>query len=131
MRLAAHPGIHRDTGAAWLSSSADRELSFDTDHLPLYFFNDNGRFNYYRPDEPDRATLPFAARWQGWLDVPAAGEHSFWLTAIGVARLDVGGDWALQVDSGERRTAERVFKLPAGHQPIELAYLRRAGASAS
>ena len=33
--------------------------------FPLYFFNDSHRFNFYQPDQPDRATLPFSVSWHG------------------------------------------------------------------
>jgi hypothetical protein len=53
----------------------DRRLAFggrgDPD-LPLYFFNDSSRFNFSGPNEPDRTTLPFSARWQGYVRVRIA-----------------------------------------------------------
>ncbi len=48
--------------------------------FPLAFFNDNGRFNFYRAGEPRRRQLEFAARWSGswWV---AEGTHSLYVDA--------------------------------------------------
>ncbi|HEX3244103.1 MAG TPA: hypothetical protein VHX16_01725, partial [Chloroflexota bacterium] len=48
----------------------DRVLDFDQGSLPVGFFNDNDRFNFYQPGEPDRQRLPLAAVWDGWISVP-------------------------------------------------------------
>lgn len=109
----------------------DQRLDFQGDSFPLYFLNDNVRFNYYRDDEPDRATLPFAARWHGWLDVPADGEYRFWLTAAGRGRLELAGAGPLEIDNaGQAGTIERSFRLSAGPRPITVEYDRRAGEEA-
>jgi hypothetical protein len=51
----------------------DTRLSFggpgDDRDLPLYFYNDIRRFNFYLPQEPARATLPVSVVWEGWLRV--------------------------------------------------------------
>ena len=54
------------------TTRVDRSLSFADDTFPLYFFNDNLRFNYYQENEPDRQSLAFAVRWQGLLQAPSA-----------------------------------------------------------
>lgn len=48
--------------------------------FPLAFFNDNSRFNFYRPDEPHRRRLEFAASWSGlwWVD---GGSHTIYVDA--------------------------------------------------
>ena len=49
----------------------DRRLQFDSSaQLPLPFFNDNSRFNFYKPGEPNRRLMEFAVRWSGlwWVD---------------------------------------------------------------
>ncbi len=48
--------------------------------FPLAFFNDTGRFNFYRAGEPRRRQLEFAARWSGswWV---AEGTHSLYVDA--------------------------------------------------
>ena len=108
----------------------DQRLSLADDQFPLYFFNDNLRFNYYQPDEPDRASLPFSVRWQGLLDVPAEGNYRFWLTAVGSAELAIGGT-ELSVEARERaERVSRAVRLPAGLSPIRAEYERRGGAPA-
>lgn len=119
----------RSTEFPGLSATrVDRRLRFSGDQLPLYFFNDNLRFNYYQEDEPDRTTLPFAVRWSGWLDVPAAREYTFWLRAAGRARLAIEGLPPLEVDSGGQiQSVQQRAKLPAGVRRIEVEYLRLTG----
>ena len=105
----------------------DRELSFEADRFPLYFFNDNVRFNFYREDEPDRASLPFSAHWSGLLEIPAEGEYRFWLTVLGSARLSLPDVAPLSVQSSDQpQTAEQRLFLPRAARPIELDYARRA-----
>jgi len=83
---------------AGLARSLDRtpELAFGPDaprDLPLYFFNDNSRFNYYQPTEPDRDKLPFSARWSGYFHQDTRGER--------IVRLRARGAWAeIAVDGG-------------------------------
>ena len=46
----------------------DSTLNFGPDapaDLPLAFFNDFLRFNFYQPTQPDRSTLPFSVAWTG------------------------------------------------------------------
>jgi hypothetical protein len=76
---------------AGLARSVDRtpELAFGRDaprDLPLYFFNDNARFNYYQPTEPDRGKLPFSARWTGYFHQDTRGDR--------IVRLRARGAWA-------------------------------------
>jgi hypothetical protein len=50
----------------------DARLAFDPEdrQFPLAFFNDNSRFNFYKPGEPHRQLLAFSVRWSGmwWAD---------------------------------------------------------------
>jgi hypothetical protein len=106
----------------------DRELSFVGDTFPLYFFNDNLRFNYYNEGEPDRATLPFAARWRGFLEVPAGGDFRFWITSAGTTRLQLPGAAPIVLDSQDRPTiVEHRLRLSGGLQPILVEYVRHPG----
>ena len=109
----------------------DGRLSFADDELPLYFFNDNVRFNYYQADEPDRQTLPFSATWRGWLEVPRAARYRFWLTAVGSAAIELGSGAVLQLESGDAvGTVDQEVELPAGRQPISVTYSRPRGSEA-
>ncbi len=50
----------------------DTRLEFDQSarQLPLPFFNDNSRFNFFQPGELNRRLLEFSVRWSGlwWVD---------------------------------------------------------------
>lgn len=109
----------------------DLALNFEGAGFPLYFFNDNVRFNYYREDEPDRGSLPFAVRWRGLIEAPFSGNYDFWLTAAGGARLLLPAAPALTIDNrGQLETVSRRVSLAAGSIPIELEYIRRGGEAA-
>lgn len=52
------------------ATRVDRRLAFGrpgAPDLPLYFFNDVGRFNFYQGGEPHRARLPFSVVWDGYV----------------------------------------------------------------
>lgn len=71
----------------------DRHLSFGsaaTRDLPLHFFNDNSRFNFYLPQEPERASLPASVMWEGWLQVERPGVRRVYLRTAGSATLSIG-----------------------------------------
>ena len=73
--------------------------------LALHFFNDVERFNYYEPPDPDRRALPFAVRWDGYLQIPDDGAYPLALTARGTAVLSIDG--APTLDSRRSRTRGR------------------------
>lgn len=70
----------------------DREVRFGAGgrDLPLHFFNDNSRFNFYLPTEPSRATLPTSVIWEGWLQVDRPGVRRIYLRAAGPATVSIG-----------------------------------------
>lgn len=78
----------------------DRQLSFlgvDRD-LPVYFFNDNRRFNFYLPTEPVREYLPVSAVWEGWLRVPRTGLWRLWVRApTGQVTMSVGDHYSVTI----------------------------------
>ncbi len=54
----------------------DTRLNFGADaDLPVYFFNDSSRFNFYLPADPSRETLPVSARREGWYRATRTGLH--------------------------------------------------------
>src|SRR5689334_13585376 len=67
------------------------ESSPRADGFALYFFNDVERFNFYEAPDPDRKSLPFAVRWDGYLQVPRDDSFPLALTARGVASLWLDG----------------------------------------
>ena len=81
----------------------DRELNFapQARQVPLPFFNDNSRFNFYKVGEPQRRGLAFAVRWSGlwwvdrertrvYLDAPAAAGEIH-LDGAAVMAVGAGG----------------------------------------
>jgi hypothetical protein len=76
----------------------DRELNFGSGvrDLPLAFFNDNSRFNFYRGGEPERHQLAFSITWSGWWR--ANGSPTLYLDAPGAsAQLFVNGNLVAEV----------------------------------
>jgi hypothetical protein len=111
----------------------DRVLDFDQYTLPVGFFNDNDRFNYYEPDQPDRQRLALAAVWTGWLTVPETRQYRLWISAIGDASLLVDSAPVLKVDGGRSGLLQidaRPMELAEGPHEIRLEYQRRQGSPA-
>ena len=79
--------LERGTEPAGRSfTRTDRRLSFPgggDDDLPVYFLNDNKRFNFYLPTEPARDGLPVSAVWEGWLRVDRAVVRRVYVRAPG------------------------------------------------
>jgi hypothetical protein len=98
----------------------------------LHFFNDVERFNFYESPDPDRQRLPFAVRWDGYLQVPRDGTYPLALTARGVASLSLDGSPVLTVGArdAEARDAATV-SLTAGPHPLRLELLREGAADPS
>ena len=65
----------------------DRTLQFDMPagpHLPLFFFNDNTRFNYYQPEQPGRGELPFSIEWSGYVIADVAADETLAMRGRGL-----------------------------------------------
>ena len=135
----------------------DRTLQFDMPagpHLPLFFFNDNTRFNYYQAEQPGRGELPFSIEWRGYYVPVATGDTTFTVRGRGLgatllidgepvlhkAENDEGAQLTLSLPEGPRHVAVRVaaprgraraFEVSAGSagrvQPLgaPLVYSRR------
>jgi hypothetical protein len=96
--------------------------------LNLHFFNDVERFNHYEGNGPERTTLPFAARWDGLLHVPADGQYTFSLAASGEAALILSERPILTVAARNGPTGDRVtVPLAAGAQPVRLQLVHAGG----
>ncbi len=66
----------------------DKSLAFGDDQdvdLPLSFFNDTRRFNFYRETEPAREALPFSVAWQGLWRVTGNEPQQIYVRAPGGA----------------------------------------------
>ena len=73
--------------------------------LPLFFFNDFTRFNFYRPDEPARPALPFSVEWTGQFLVEPDETAQVFLGGDVRGRVIVDGRVALSHDPSERAAA--------------------------
>ncbi len=94
--------------------------------LATHFFNDVERFNFYQENEPSRANLPFAVRWDGFLSVPHDGDYAFELDASGPALLALDARPVLTVPA--YGGADRVnLALTAGAHPLGVEYVRLEG----
>src|ERR1043166_2569216 len=71
----------------------DARLQFghgDAD-LPVFFFNDSTRFNFYHPPDPARETLPLSVAWTGWLRIARTGLHRLFVRSeAGTVELSIG-----------------------------------------
>jgi hypothetical protein len=96
--------------------------------LALHFFNDVERFNYYEPPDPDRRDLPFAVRWDGYLQIPDDGSYPLALTARGTAVLAIDGAPTLTVGSrDDRETDAASLRLTSGAHPVRLEFMHQGG----
>ncbi|MCC7368453.1 MAG: glycosyltransferase family 39 protein [Chloroflexi bacterium] len=110
-------------GEPW--TRREREIDFGGDEFPTFFLNDVQRFNFYGSEAERRKNLPFSARWDGFLYVPAGGSYQLWLTASGPAALRIGDRQVAAVDADGRQTAVVTLDLAAGSHPVRLTYARR------
>ena len=98
----------------------------------LHFFNDVERFNYYEPPDPERNSLPFAVRYDGFLHAPAGGTFPVELTARGVAILSIDGDPVLTVGARDGEATDRAgLTLTPGPHAIRIEFLHQGGDSPS
>jgi hypothetical protein len=70
----------------------DRALDFDGAHFPVHFFNDIRRFNFYRPTDIARDTMPFRVSWNGILAERPPSATSVLLLTNGPATLQLGDE---------------------------------------
>ncbi|MCC6179207.1 MAG: glycosyltransferase family 39 protein [Chloroflexi bacterium] len=98
------------------------------DGFALHFFNDVERFNYYEAPDPDRRTLPFAVRWQGYLTVPVDGDYPFRVSGRGTAVLSLDGAPRLTIGSrGGVAHDAATLPLTAGSHRIEVEFQHAGG----
>ncbi|MSO55915.1 MAG: hypothetical protein EXQ55_03195 [Acidobacteria bacterium] len=109
----------------------DRRLEFGapgSPDLPLYFFNDSTRFNFYQPGEPDRGKLPFSATWNGYVWSRAAEDRrTFYLRGKGVtAELWVDGAQAVRLEPPAEEALDRA-RWPAGMRRLTVRVSSQSG----
>src|SRR5437868_6733159 len=100
----------------------DRIIDFapDTRALPLGFFNDIERFNFYQPNQPDRATLPFSVIWDGYWWADDEAEHRFYIDAPGAtAQLTIDG-WLAASAPPDPGAVPKPARLRPGWRRVEL-----------
>ena len=97
----------------------DRRLRFGFDDgpdVPVAFFNDEVRFNFYRDGEPDRRGLPFSVTWQGFWRVASETPAALYVVSPGgAAQISVGDAFSAHVAAGQRWTAP-VTLAPGFHR---------------
>ncbi len=103
--------------------------------FPLFFFNDNSRFNFYGAGQPDRQQLGFSVIWRGFLRAPRVSAARFYLAARpsadgarGDASLAVDGRPLVGLDRASAR-AEGETPLAPGWHSIEIRYANPYGAA--
>ncbi len=100
--------------------------------LGLHFFNDVERFNSIEESDPNRETLPFAARWTGFLRVPDDGTYPISLTASGAAALFVDDRPVLTVPAGSREETDAAdISLARGVVPLRVEYIHAGSVPAT
>jgi hypothetical protein len=90
----------------------------------LHFFNDVERFNYYDESDPDRAVLPFAVRYDGFVQIPSDGAYPLAVTARGTAALSIDGAPVLTVRTRDARGTDAAsVNLTAGTHAVRLDFV--------
>jgi hypothetical protein len=110
----------------------DRRLDFGgpgRPGLPVYFFNDVARFNFYQRGEPNRDDLPFSVTWQGYMRAPRAEDRrQFYLRGTGVtAELWVDGAQTVRLDPTGPDAFDRAL-WPAGVRHLTVRLSMPSGA---
>src|SRR5439155_14038973 len=109
----------------------DRQLAFGTDEFPLFFFNDEVRFNWIGQDRFERGKwLVWSARWTGFLNALTDTQTTIALTASGPGELSLDGKPLLRVDADGRATDQVQLALGRGPHQLEVSYIRRRERSA-
>jgi hypothetical protein len=104
----------------------DRAIDFDGAGFPVHFFNDIRRFNFYRPTDTARDTMPFSAAWSAVLIERPARAHEMILVTNGPAMLDVGDSTSIEAPPTD---VAHEYRVSLGSErsgtPIRLTYTRR------
>lgn len=101
----------------------DRALDFAPGRreLPLGFFNDNSRFNFYQAHEPHRRRLEFAVVWTGWWWVDHGTTTIYLDTPQSSAQISVDNEPVVSVSPAAGFTAASVT-LDRGWHRLHVQY---------
>jgi hypothetical protein len=93
--------------------------------------NTRGPVGLFGPDPLGTGFAPdYSARFTGWLWIPTAGSHTFFLGADEGARLKVGGVTIVDMPSpavGRFQESSGAIDLPAGLVPVEITFYESVG----
>jgi hypothetical protein len=102
----------------------DRQLTFggDAREVPLPFFNDPGRFNFFRSYEPNRRQLAFAVRWSGawWCDGGTQAIYVHAPRAEGDVSID--GNLVVRIGPTEPSPVAREIEVTRGWHRLDVSY---------
>src|SRR3954447_17434300 len=87
----------------------DPVLDFDAARFPVHFVNDIRRFNFYRPTDIARDTMPFSVTWSGVLVDRPARATSIQLVTNGPADVQIDGQAPLRFETSD---VGRIYPLP-------------------
>jgi hypothetical protein len=115
----------RSTDFLWLRGATriDPDLRISGEGFPLHFFNNNQRWNSYKPSDPRHDDLPFLVLWDGYLAVPQDGDYHFILESEGPSSLALNATEVLRAQ-GRQAEASATLPLRAGLVPIHVQYER-------
>lgn len=104
-------------------SRTDRRLSFGDSpaaDLPVHFFNDIQRFNFYLPTDPARDQLPVSVKWDGWIEAPRDVVKRLYVRSPGGASVvSIGGAAPISIPASASEWTG-YLSIPAGRQPIQI-----------
>lgn len=107
------------------ATRVDRAIQFAGAEFPVHFFNDQRRFNFYRPTDQARDTLPFSVSWRGGVVRVPAGATRLVLVTNGPATLSLDGQERLAL-SYQAAAVERSLPIDTLRptSTLELTYTR-------
>ena len=102
----------------------DRRLHFEPlgPEFPLPFFNDNSRFNFYQPGEPNRRLLAFAVRWSGLWWVGDTRPRLYLDAPEAAAEIFIDGEAALTLGPGDGSPIVHEVPLRIGWHRLDVTF---------
>jgi hypothetical protein len=102
----------------------DRKLDFDPNRVqvPLPFFNESNRFNFYKVGEPQRRYLGFAVRWSGWWWVDEERRRLYLDAPSAAAAIFIDGNEVMTLAPGEGSPIVREIELTRGWHRLDVTF---------